>query len=155
MQTNRLHLLVLALSVPIGGCLCDSDTGGLVPETVAEDPSLPAIDLNGTRLHTEAFGPPDGPVIMVLHSGPGGDYRGLLPLSELAEDGYRVVFWDQRGTGLSQRHDADTISLETYLEDLRLVIEHYAPDRGLVFIGQSWGAMYATAFINQYGDYDG
>ena len=25
----------------------------------------------------------------------------------------------------------------------------------MVFIGQSWGAMYATAFINTYGDYDG
>ena len=24
-----------------------------------------------------------------------------------------------------------------------------------VFIGQSWGAMYATWFINEYGDYGG
>jgi len=153
MRTTPFHVLALALS--LSGCLCASDPGNLVPKTVAEDPSLPAIDINGTRLHAEAFGDPDGPVIMVLHSGPGSDYRGLLPLNALAEDGYRVVFWDQRGTGLSQRHDADAIDLETYLEDLRLVIEHYAPGRPLVFIGQSWGAMYLTAFIDQYGDYDG
>jgi proline iminopeptidase len=137
------------------GCLDPADPGLLVPATVDDDPSLPSIDIAGTRLHAEAFGDPGNPVIMVLHSGPGSDYRGLLPLSALASDGYRVVFWDQRGSGLSRRHDPDTIDLETYIEDLRQVIEHYAPDRPLVFIGQSWGAMYATAFINKYGDHDG
>jgi proline iminopeptidase len=155
MQANRFHVFVLALSIPWSGCLCASDPGNLVPKTVAEDPSLPAIDLAGTRFHSEAFGDPDGPVILVLHGGPGSDYRCLLPLKALADDGYRVVFWDQRGAGLSERHDGDTIDLDTYLEDLRLVIEYYAPGRPLVFIGKSWGAMYATAFINRYGDYDG
>ena len=155
MQATRSLLLVLALSTPIAGCLCADDPGNLVPATAAEDPTIPAIDLNGTRLHTEAFGDPDDPVIMVMHGGPGSDYRGLLPLSALAGDGYRVVFWDQRGTGLSQRHDGPSITLEQYLEDLRLMIEHYAPDRELVFIAQSWGAMYATAFIDAYGDYGG
>jgi proline iminopeptidase len=126
-----------------------------VPATVEEDPSLPAIDIAGTRLHSEAFGDPDGPVLLVLHGGPGGDYRELLPLSALADDGYRVAFWDQRGTGLSQRHDPGEIDLDIYLEDLRLVIEHYAPARPVVLLCQSWGAMYATAFINEYGDYNG
>jgi proline iminopeptidase len=153
MRTNPFFLL--ALSVPLSGCLCASDPGNLVPKTVAEDPSLPAIDIAGTRLHSEAFGDPDGPVILVLHGGPGSDYRCLLPLKALADDGYRVVFWDQRGAGLSERHDPDTITLDTYIEDLRQVIEYYAPGRPFVFIGKSWGAMYATAFINQYGDYNG
>jgi proline iminopeptidase len=123
--------------------------------TVAEDPELPAIDLNGTRLHAEAFGDPGAPVIMTLHGGPGGDYRSMLPLQALVDDGFRVVFWDQRGTGLSQRHDPETIDLDVYLEDLRLMIDHYAPSQPVVFLGQSWGAMYATAFINTYGDYGG
>jgi proline iminopeptidase len=148
--TRTLGLLAL-----LPACLDAGEPGLLVPATVDEDPSLPSIEIADTRLHAQAFGDPGNPVIMVLHSGPGSDYRGLLPLSGLASDGYQVVFWDQRGSGLSQRHDADTIDIETYLEDLRLVIEHYAPDRPLVFIGQSWGAMYATAFINKYGDYGG
>ncbi len=148
-------LSILALILPLTGCICASDPGNLVPKTVAEDPSLPAIDLAGTRFHTEAFGNPDAPVIMVLHGGPGADYRNLLPLAALADDGYRVVFWDQRGAGLSARVDASAIDLGTYVEDLRLFIEYYAPHQSLVFIGHSWGAMYATAFINQYGDYGG
>jgi proline iminopeptidase len=147
--------VAIALLAMFSGCLDPADPGLLVPATVDDDPSLPSVDIAGTRLHTEAFGDPGNPVIMVLHSGPGGDYRGLLPLSALASDGYRVVFWDQRGSGLSRRHDADTIDIESYLEDLRLMIEHHAPNRPLIFIGQSWGAMYATAFINKYGDYGG
>ncbi len=151
----RIRLLHLVLALGASGCLCASDPGNLVPKTVTEDPSLPSIAIADTHLHSEAFGDPDGPVIIVLHGGPGGDYRGLLPLRALADDGYRVAFFDQRGAGLSERHDADTITLEQYFEDLRLVIEYYAPGRPVVFIAQSWGAMYATAFINQYGDYDG
>ncbi|HTL37778.1 MAG TPA: alpha/beta hydrolase [Kofleriaceae bacterium] len=151
MRITFSPLLLFALS----GCLCADDPGNLVPKTVAEDLSLPAIEINGTRLHSEAFGDPDGPVILVLHGGPGSDYRGLLPLRALAEDGYRVAFWDQRGTGLSERLAPETIDLEVYMEDLRQVIEYYAPGRPFVFIGQSWGAMYATAFINDHGDYGG
>ena len=150
-----LTFVGLALLAIFSGCLDPSDPGLLVPATVDEDPSLPSLEIAGTRLHAEAFGDPAAPVIMVLHSGPGGDYRGLLPLNALAGDGYRVVFWDQRGSGLSRRQAVGDIDVESYLEDLRLVIEHHAPTQPLIFIGQSWGAMYATAFINRYGDYGG
>lgn len=155
MQAHRPPILLLALTLPLAGCLCASDPGNLVPKTVAEDPSLPAIEINGTRLHSEAFGDPGQPTIIVLHGGPGQDYRAQLPLRALADDGLRVVFWDQRGTGLSERVDPEPITLDVLLEDLRQVIEYYAPDQPVVFIGQSWGAMYGTAFINEYGDYNG
>ena len=136
------------------GCL---DLDELVRKTVDDDPALPAIELAGTRLHAEAFGDPEAPMIMMLHGGPGSDYRALLPLAALADDGYRVVFWDQRGAGLSRRHGASDYTLDGYLEDLRLVIEHYtaASTQPIVFIGHSWGAMYATWFIDTYGDYGG
>jgi proline iminopeptidase len=147
---------LLALAAPLAGCLCASDPGNLVPKTVAEDPSLPAVAINGTRLHAESFGPPAAPTLIVLHGGPGQDYRSMLPLQALADDGYQVVFWDQRGTGLSERVDPDTIDLAVYLEDLKQVIDHYTPQhQPVVLIGHSWGAMYATAFINDRGDYDG
>jgi proline iminopeptidase len=145
----------LLFFIPLSGCLCAGDPGNLVPKTVTEDSTLPAIEINGTRLYAEAHGDPNAPLILTMHGGPGSDYRGLLTLKALADDGYRVAFWDQRGTGLSQRHDADTIDLDVYLEDLRLVIDHYAPTQQVVIIGQSWGAMYATAFFNTYGDYNG
>ena len=150
-MTKLFFLLALA------GCLDPSQPGNLVPPTVTEDASLPAIEVAGARFHAEAFGDPAAPIVMVLHGGPGTDYRALLPLKALADDGYRVVFWDQRGAGLSQRFDRSFYSLDGYLEDLRLVIEHYTVASGqpLVFIGHSWGAMYAAWFINEQGDYGG
>jgi proline iminopeptidase len=147
-------LLPVALAT---GCLDPGAPGNLVPKTVVEDPSLPRIEIAGALLHAEAFGDPAAPIVMVLHGGPGSDYRNLLPLQALAADGYRVVFWDQRGAGLSQRFDARHYTLPAYLEDLRLVIEHYTvvPGQPLAFIGHSWGAMYLTWFIDTYGDYGG
>jgi proline iminopeptidase len=145
------------LAVCAAACLDPDSPGNLVRKTVTEDPSLPRLQVNGTVLHAESFGNPANPLVLVLHGGPGGDYRALLSLQALAADGYRVAFWDQRGTGLSQRHDPDAFTWPALLEDLRQVIDHYASGatQPLVFIGHSWGAMYATWFINQYGDYGG
>ncbi|HEY5920883.1 MAG TPA: alpha/beta hydrolase [Kofleriaceae bacterium] len=154
---RRFARTCFVIALALGACLDAEDPGNLVPKTVVEDPALPQISIAGTKLHAEAFGDPAAPLIIVLHGGPGSDYRAMLPLRALADDGYRVVFWDQRGTGLSQRHDSSTYALPGYLEDLRLVIEHYTttPDQPIMFIGQSWGAMFATWFINEYGDYNG
>ena len=44
--------------------------GNLVPLTVDQDPSLPSITVNGTRLHAEAFGHPDSTMVVVIHGGP-------------------------------------------------------------------------------------
>ncbi len=117
-----------------------------VPSTVVDDATLPAIEINGLRLHAEVQGPPDAPVTIVLHGGPGGDYVGLLPLKALA-DKHRVVFYDQRGAGLSQRVPAETLMLDTYIQELAGVIAHYSPNRSVTLIGHSWGAMLASAYM--------
>jgi proline iminopeptidase len=141
----------------LAACADPGEPGRLVPKTVDDDPSLPAIQIADTKLHAEALGDPNAPMIVVLHGGPGGDYRYLLPMAALADDGYRVVFWDQRGSGLSRRHDGSSFKQDIYRDDLRLVIDHYttSPTQPVIFLGQSWGAMYATMFINTYGDYSG
>jgi proline iminopeptidase len=125
-------VLGLALTLGATACLDPDAAGNLVPATVDEDPSLPRIEVNGTALHAEAFGNPGAPMIMVLHGGPGGDYRSLLPYRALAGDGYYVVYWDHRGAGLSRRHPASSYSLVQYLEDLRQVIERFSSSNDLV-----------------------
>ncbi len=75
----------LPLLAGLAASACDimspGDPGNLVPPTVAEDASLPAIEMNGSRFHAETFGNPANPVIVLLHGGPGGDYRSLRALS--------------------------------------------------------------------------
>lgn len=120
-----------------------------VPATVADDASLPAINIGGVRLHAEAFGREDAPVVIVVHGGPGNDYRYLLPLQALA-DRYRVVFYDQRGAGLSQRVPAAALGVDDYVAELDGVVEHYSAGRPVVLIGHSWGAMLATAYLGKH-----
>lgn len=131
------------------------ELGGLVPKTATENPDLPSLHLNGSQFHVQTFGTQGKPVIVFLHGGPGGDYKSLLRLREryngysLADDHF-LVFWDQRGSGLSQRHSKPDITLAAYQEDLRQIIQHYSPNAPVLLIGHSWGGMYATMFINEY-----
>ena len=71
-----------------------------VPRTVEYDSAnIPHITLNGRLVHAETFGSPTNPIVIVLHGGPGLDYRSMLSLKDLASD-FFVVFYDQRGTGI-------------------------------------------------------
>jgi proline iminopeptidase len=147
-------LLVFAAPLFFMGCekeLKTTDPGNLVPRTVDQDPNLPSIIVNGTQLHTEAFGNPSDPMVVFLHGGPGSDYRNALNVKSLA-DHYYVVFYDQRGSGLSKRHPKNSYSLQLMLDDLTAVIQHYrsSPTQKVFLFGHSWGAMLATAYINQY-----
>ena len=144
----------------LGATACDDATsptrpGNLVPPTVAEHPALPAVEMNGSRFHVETRGDPAKPVIVVLHGGPGGDYRSLLRLSDrfngysLADD-YFLVYWDQRGAGLSERVDKVELTIDTYVNDLDTLLNRYAPGRQVFLIGESWGGMFATRYINEF-----
>ena len=130
------------------------ESGNLVPSTVNEAPNLPSIFVNGTLLHAEAYGNPEDPMLVFLHGGPGGDYLNGMNVKHLADNGYYVIFYDQRGSGLSQRHDKDTYSIQIMLDDLTAVIAHYRiSDSQKVFLfGHSWGGMLAAAYINEYPD---
>ncbi|HET9599079.1 MAG TPA: alpha/beta hydrolase [Anaeromyxobacteraceae bacterium] len=146
-------LLLAVAVVGLGGCLDPAEDGNLVPRTADEDPSIPQLSFNGSTFHVEAFGDPSRPVIIVLHGGPGGDYRGLLRLRDPVdgvrlEDRHLLVFWDQRGTGLSQRHAEGEITLDAYDRDLGWIIDHFSPGRPVVLLGHSWGGMYATRYIS-------
>jgi len=117
-----------------------------VPKTVEHDKSIPHIKIDNTIFHSETFGSDTNEVVIVIHGGPGNDYKYLLPLKPLSEI-YFVVFYDQRGTGLSPRVEEDEHSLENSLKDLANIIDYYAPGKTVNIIGHSWGAMLASGYI--------
>lgn len=119
-----------------------------VPATVVYNASLPQIEINGVRLHAETYGDPSNPVIIVLHGGPGGDFRSQLGAKSLADDNF-VVFYDQRGAGLSERVPAEELTVPNYMAELDAVIDRYSPDRPVTLLGHSWGAMLATAYLGK------
>ncbi|TDO98397.1 alpha/beta fold hydrolase [Flavobacterium sp. 245] len=158
MKTNVIYTAVIAVSIFFFlGCENENDINGignLVPKTVDQDSSLPSISVNGTQLHAEAFGNPNNPMLIFLHGGPGSDYRNGLNVQQLATDGYYVIFYDQRGSGLSKRHDKKSYSIQLVLDDLTEVIKHYrtSPEQKVFLFGHSWGAMLGTAYVNSYPD---
>ena len=123
----------------------------LVPATTTDDPALPSRNIAGYRYHLEVFGLPTRPVVIVLHGGPGGDYRSLLPLRSLSDD-YQLVFYDQRGSGLSPRVPDEQLNLDQFVEDLHSIVSATSPHSPVRLIGHSWGAMLAAAYLERYPD---
>lgn len=161
MKFMRLLAIGATCSMLLVSCTKErnlTDLGNLVPKTVDQDASLPSITVNGVKLHSEAFGHPDSTLVVCIHGGPGADYRYLLNCQELAGEGYRVVFYDQIGSGLSQRFSKDhylsnpTVALNYFYEELAGVIAHYKthPTQKVYLLGHSWGAMLATAYSGKH-----
>jgi len=120
-----------------------------VAETVAQDTSIPHITIDGVTFHAETFGDSANPVVIAIHGGPGGDYRSILSLQALS-DQYFVVFFDQRGAGLSPRVNPGEITLASALADLDSIVDYYSGGEQVNLVGHSWGAMLASAYLGQH-----
>lgn len=137
--------------------LCGCAEGfDLVPPTVDEDRSLPALEWNGSRFHVVREGADDGTPIVFLAGGPGNDASYLRRLDTtcdgrwLGED-HPLVFWDQRGCGLSRRHRDDLLDMEVFREDLDGLIDLLDPaHEGVILVGHSWGGMFATDYTDRH-----
>ena len=103
------------------------------------------------RLHYEQCGNPAGKPVVLLHGGPGA---GCSPRMRRFHDPsrYRIVLFDQRGSGRSTPHadltDNTTWDLVADIEKLR---EHLRIPRWQVF-GGSWGSTLALAYAQAHPD---
>ena len=122
-----------------------------VRRTVQFDHSLPYTEINGYKFHTEIFGKPDSTPVIVVHGGPGLDYEYLKPLKPLSKD-YRLIFYDQRGTGLSPRVGKPYPTIEQNVEDLHAIVEHFSNGGKVKLIGQSWGGALVVGYLSKYPD---
>lgn len=141
-----LSTVVGALVAIVAGLLIFTSGPQQILPTVADDDTLPIIALDDIRLHGRIIGPEGAPLVIVLHGGPGGDHRSLEALGDLS-DTHRVLLFDQRGAGLSERVDPSTLKPADYLRDLDALVARFSPDAPVVLVGHSWGAMLATAYM--------
>ena len=92
--------------------------------------------------------------IITLHGGPGDNGLELRQGKAAAEleKRYVMVYWDQRGQGLSEgKFSADDVTIDLMAEDLQALILvlkfRYGNNINLFLLGHSWGGELGTAFL--------
>ncbi|HOX45806.1 MAG TPA: alpha/beta fold hydrolase [Myxococcota bacterium] len=123
---------------------------GAAPGAQAQPVREGRWEIRGTRLFVRDVGPETAPVVVVVHGGPGGNHLSLRALEALAPR-FRVILYDQRGTGESDRFqvaseaDLATLSMEENVEDLEALRQRAGQDR-ITLVGHSWGAGLAVLY---------
>ena len=89
------------------------------------------------------------PVLLWVHGGPGmPDYPLTQRYPTDLEDLFTVVWWDQRGAGLSYHPDIprETMTIEQFIDDTLKVTDYlrqrFSQDR-IYILGHSWGSFIA------------
>jgi proline iminopeptidase len=113
----------------------------LYPDAPPRQVHAPPV-AHGHVLHVEEWGHPQGIPALVLHGGPGSSCTPLLR-RWFDPALYRVVCFDQRGSGRSQpRGDIAHNTTALLLDDIRCLRQTLGVQRWLV-VGGSWGATLA------------
>ncbi|MBD0372315.1 MAG: prolyl aminopeptidase [Pyrinomonadaceae bacterium] len=100
-------------------------------------------------LYYEQCGNPEGQPVVFLHGGPGGglipDYRRYFDPSA-----YRIVLFDQRGSGQSTPHaNLEDNTTWHLVSDIERVREHLGIEAWQVF-GGSWGSTLALSYAQTH-----
>ncbi len=155
-RSRTSHLSRLRASMASALATACLETPPLVPPTVDEDPILPVVTLNGSKFHLVRKGTETGIPIIFLAGGPGNDTAYLRRLGEACDGvelsaSFPLYFWDQRGSGLSRRHNDNVLNLRTFEDDLDALVDHVDPTgEGVILVGHSWGGMLAGSFLNRH-----
>lgn len=89
----------------------------------------------------------DGPVVLVLHGGPGAPGY-MVPVARRLADHFQVIEPFQRH---SETID-EPLTVARHVSDLHDVVMRYCPDGRPLLVGHSWGAMLALAYAAAYPD---
>ena len=135
------------------------ETGVSLVEQPSEERVVVATD--GVRLHVEVDEPSSGglaedgrvrPTVVMSHGFCLTSECWVFQRRYLRWAGYRVVVWDHRGHGRSDRGDVASYTIAQLGEDLVRVIDAVAPEGPLVLVGHSMGGMTTMALGTLYPD---
>jgi proline iminopeptidase len=130
------------------------------PDLVRDVPRMPPrcdafegtkgwVDVGDVALYREEEG--EGPAIVLVHGGPGGTHHGFHPWFSDAARFARVVAYDQRGCGRSDRDPTGTYSLRQAVRDLEALRSALDIERWTV-LGWSYGGVLAQLYALEHPD---
>ena len=105
---------------------------------------------DGTQLHAQVFGPPDGYPIVLTHGITCALQAWVYQIADLADE-YRVIAFDHRGHGRSGVPRRGGYSLKHLADDLDSVLEAtLAPHERAILAGHSMGGMAIAVWSERY-----
>jgi pimeloyl-ACP methyl ester carboxylesterase len=120
------------------------------PEVLPPSQIMSIRATDGTRLHAEVFGPPDGYPIVLTHGITCAIRAWAYQIADLAND-YRVIAFDHRGHGRSGLPRRNGYSLKSLASDLNSVLDAtLAPHERAVLAGHSMGGITIAAWSARY-----
>jgi proline iminopeptidase len=105
------------------------------------------VEVNGVRLFTRRVGA--GPLVIVLHGGPGAHHDYLLPQYDLLARGRELFYYDQRGGGQSPVPRDTPVGWREHVADLDALRTHLGLER-LALCGYSWGGLLALLYLLEH-----
>jgi pimeloyl-ACP methyl ester carboxylesterase len=100
-------------------------------------------ETNGVRLHVAQAGPPDGPLVLLLHGFPEFWYAWRYQIPQLAQAGFRVWAADQRGYNLSDKpQQIKSYNVDELAADAIGLIDAAGVQQATL-IGHDWGGAVA------------
>lgn len=128
--------IVCAVAVLTAAC------SGPSPQASGAGAASPAahdsrVAVAGAELFAREVG--QGRPMIVLHGGPDFDHTYFLPEMDRFADGYRLIYYDQRGRGKSAAGvKPEDVTIESEMADLEKVRQHFQLDSPVV-VGHSLG----------------
>ena len=110
---------------------------------------LPVGD--GHEIYMEQSGNPEGIAVLFVHGGPGAgtqkiDRRFFDP------ERYRIILFDQRGSGRSSPHASlENNTTHQLISDIEKIREHLQIERWLLF-GGSWGSTLSLVYAQSHAE---
>jgi pimeloyl-ACP methyl ester carboxylesterase len=121
-----------------------------LPVAMPPSRTVPVRAPDGTRLHTEVFGPEDGYPIVLAHGITCAIRVWAYQIADLATD-YRVIAFDHRGHGRSGIPRRGGYSLDHLASDVDAVLEAtLAPGERAFITGHSMGGIAIAAWSDLY-----
>lgn len=105
------------------------------------------INIGDCNLYVEEEG--SGEAIVLLHGGPGSTHHGFHPAFSEASEFARIIYYDQRGCGLSDYEPGDAYSVEQAADDLDKLREKLGIKKWIV-LGHSYGGFLAQYYTTIY-----
>jgi proline iminopeptidase len=108
------------------------------------------VDIGGCSLYVEEEG--QGAPLVLINGGPGGTHHGFHPWFHQAADFAHVIYYDQRGCGLSDWEPGSGYTVEQAVGDLEALRQKLGYDRWTV-LGWSYGGFLAQLYAIRYPEH--